>query len=120
MSREDPQFKLRMTEDLKAKVEEAAKANNRSMNAELLARLEASFASVDGDNVTMTRAQLNELVSSIASQVAEQMSGTPEALGRKPKPHDPAEGGNGKPTHVDPKEGGNGKPKAKKPKTSKP
>ena len=43
MSREDPQFKLRMTEDLKAKVEEAAKANNRSMNAEIVARLEGTF-----------------------------------------------------------------------------
>jgi hypothetical protein len=44
MSREDPQFKLRMTEDLKARIEDAAKANNRSMNAEIIARLEASFA----------------------------------------------------------------------------
>lgn len=43
MKRTDPQYKLRMTEDLKAKVEEAAKANNRSMNAEIVARLEASF-----------------------------------------------------------------------------
>jgi hypothetical protein len=36
----DPQFKLRMTPELRDQIEEAAKANNRSMSAEILARLE--------------------------------------------------------------------------------
>lgn len=40
----DPQFKLRMTPDIKEAIEKSAAANNRSMNAEILARLEASFA----------------------------------------------------------------------------
>ncbi len=39
----DPQFKLRMTHGLKEQIEEAAAANNRSMNAEIVARLEESF-----------------------------------------------------------------------------
>lgn len=43
MSREDPQFKLRMTEALRDRIAESAKANGRSMNAELIARLEMSF-----------------------------------------------------------------------------
>lgn len=43
MKRTDPQFKLRIPEDLKAKVEESAKANHRSLNAEIVARLESSF-----------------------------------------------------------------------------
>jgi len=33
-----------MQPELKQKLEESARANNRSMNAELVARLEASFA----------------------------------------------------------------------------
>lgn len=43
MSRQDPQFKLRMTEELRDQIAEAAKASNRSMNAEIIARLDASF-----------------------------------------------------------------------------
>ncbi|RVI06472.1 Arc family DNA-binding protein [Sinorhizobium meliloti] len=42
MGREDPQLKLRLTEELKEKVADAAKANNRSVNAEIVARLEMS------------------------------------------------------------------------------
>ncbi|MBN3043354.1 Arc family DNA-binding protein [Pectobacterium brasiliense] len=36
MSREDPQFKLRLPPDLKAKVTQRAKMNGRSLNAELV------------------------------------------------------------------------------------
>ncbi len=36
----DPQFKLRLTADLKRQIEDAARAGNRSMNAEIVARLE--------------------------------------------------------------------------------
>ncbi|MDC7704053.1 Arc family DNA-binding protein [Vogesella sp. LYT22W] len=43
MSREDPQMKLRLPLDLKQQIEEVAKANNRSMNAEIVARLQASL-----------------------------------------------------------------------------
>lgn len=39
----DPQFKLRLTPDLKQDIETAADANGRSMNAEIVARLEQSF-----------------------------------------------------------------------------
>ncbi|WP_370049327.1 MULTISPECIES: Arc family DNA-binding protein [Salipiger] len=39
----DPQFKLRLPLDLKERIELAAHAENRSMNAEILARLNASF-----------------------------------------------------------------------------
>lgn len=36
MPREDPQFKLRLPPDLKAKVTQRAKMNGRSLNAELV------------------------------------------------------------------------------------
>jgi methionyl-tRNA synthetase len=43
MSREDPQFKLRLSDELRNRVANEARRNNRSMNAEIIARLEASF-----------------------------------------------------------------------------
>jgi len=45
MSRTDPQFKLRMHPALRAQVEQAAQAARRSLNAELVFRLEQSFVS---------------------------------------------------------------------------
>jgi len=46
MSRTDAQFKLRMPAALRAQVEQAAKEARRSLNAEIVLRLEASFAQV--------------------------------------------------------------------------
>lgn len=43
MSREDPQMKIRLPADLKDQIEAASKNSGRSMNAEIVARLEASF-----------------------------------------------------------------------------
>ncbi|MNH20148.1 Arc-like DNA binding domain protein [compost metagenome] len=43
MSREDPQLRIRLPIELKEKVDESAKANGRSMNAEIVQRLDASF-----------------------------------------------------------------------------
>ncbi len=43
MSRTDPQFKLRMPAALRAQVERSAWAARRSLNAEIVLRLEASF-----------------------------------------------------------------------------
>lgn len=45
MSREDPQFKLRMPAELRAQADQAAKSSGRSLNAELVARIETSFIS---------------------------------------------------------------------------
>lgn len=39
----DPQFKLRFTPELRDQIEAAAKANTRTMNSEIIARLEESF-----------------------------------------------------------------------------
>lgn len=44
MSRTDPQFKLRMPPALRAQVQQAAEQANRSLNAEIVTRLQASFA----------------------------------------------------------------------------
>jgi hypothetical protein len=41
----DPQYKLRWSEELRDKIQESAKQHNRSMNADIVARLEESFTS---------------------------------------------------------------------------
>jgi predicted DNA-binding protein len=45
MSREDPQLRIRLPIELKEKIEESAKTNSRSMNAEIVQRLDISFLS---------------------------------------------------------------------------
>lgn len=44
MSREDQQMKVRLPADLKQRIEEAAGTARRSLNAEIVARLQESFA----------------------------------------------------------------------------
>lgn len=39
----DPQMKIRLTPELKARIEAAADLNNRSMNAEIIHRLQTTF-----------------------------------------------------------------------------
>ena len=43
MTRTDTQLKFRIPPDLKPKLEKAARANKRSVNMEIIARLEQSF-----------------------------------------------------------------------------
>jgi len=52
MSRDDPQMKIRLPLTLKDKIEAAAKNSGRSMNAEIVARLGASFRGVDTTDFT--------------------------------------------------------------------
>ena len=42
-NQKEPQYKLRWNEDLRDKVMNSAKANNRSINQEIIVRLEESF-----------------------------------------------------------------------------
>lgn len=43
MSREDPQLRIRLPIELKEKIESSAKLNGRSMNAEIVTRLNLSY-----------------------------------------------------------------------------
>jgi len=61
----DPQFKLRMPAELKDEVGRAAAAGNRSLNAEIIARLEASF---EAENVI---AEQNAMVMDLAEKLVE-------------------------------------------------
>ncbi|KQV27620.1 hypothetical protein ASC97_04385 [Rhizobium sp. Root1203] len=62
MATDDLHFRLRIPEQLKQRVFAAAKANDRSMTAEILARLEATFAP---DNVDPIDIELVEMVADI-------------------------------------------------------
>ncbi|HFH0415487.1 TPA: Arc family DNA-binding protein [Salmonella enterica subsp. diarizonae serovar 61:i:z] len=44
MARDDPQFKLRLPADLKAKLDQRAKMNGRSINAELVQIVQAAVS----------------------------------------------------------------------------
>lgn len=59
MSREDAQMKIRLPEDLKGLLENAAKFNKRSLNAEVVYRLRGSFSS-DADFLEETRKFVQE------------------------------------------------------------
>jgi len=51
MARTDPQFNLRVPQELKQQVEDAAKESGRSINAEAVFRLEQSFRNGDLESV---------------------------------------------------------------------
>jgi hypothetical protein len=65
----DPQYKLRMPVKLKEKIELVAKNNNRSMNAEIIARLEASF-SADGNALLVAADAAASLRQSLTERIA--------------------------------------------------
>lgn len=76
----DPQYKLRWSEDLRDKVVESAKKNNRSINSEITTRLANSFSAkhlrvtqhdnleevgytieIDGFTIGLYQSQLNQI-----------------------------------------------------------
>ncbi|MGR3464076.1 Arc family DNA-binding protein [Limimaricola sp.] len=67
----DPQFKLRLPASLKEQIEVAADKNNRSMNSEIVARLQASFnlPHQNGDGTFYTP---NWLIEKLISALEEQ------------------------------------------------
>jgi len=66
----DPQFKLRMTPEIKDAIEAAAKANNRSMNAEILSRLERSFKKSD---LSKTVTELETIIEALNAALADEL-----------------------------------------------
>ncbi len=65
MSKEPQQvnpYPIRLTKELREKLDTAAKAAGRSLNAEMLLRLEASFLELPTDDQPMTAAQVRELI----------------------------------------------------------
>lgn len=53
----DPQHNIRIPVELKARIAESAKAHNRSMNADIVARLEKSFE-IDSNQVALLQEEI--------------------------------------------------------------
>lgn len=70
MARDDPKFIVRLPPDLKDRIEAEARAKKRSMNAEMVARLAASFQPADPPEAPSVIAQLLELFQN--REIAEQ------------------------------------------------
>ena len=87
-----PSYPLRLPEDLKARVEESAKAQGRSLNAEIIARLQASFddlapAPTAKELRTLAEA-INASLKNLEGVTAELKKATPSAPRRKRAPRD--------------------------------
>jgi hypothetical protein len=57
----DPQYKLRLPLELKEKIAESAKTHNRSMNADMVARLEKSFTEQPTIDLTGLQEEIRQL-----------------------------------------------------------
>lgn len=71
MSREDPQLRIRLPVELKEKIEDSAKANTRSMNAEIVQRLDVSFLNEPPSDKLISAQE----AAHIASKAREELSG---------------------------------------------
>lgn len=86
MSREDPQFKLRMPANLRDQAEMAARASGRSLNAELVARLEASFLGENSSSGLIPAVRARELALMARSGIPDEvMRRAVEAISRAVK-----------------------------------
>ena len=73
MSREHPQFKLRMPANLRDQADQAARAAGRSLNAELVARLEASFLASASTETLISASRARELASMARAALPEEI-----------------------------------------------
>ncbi|EPH1023419.1 Arc family DNA-binding protein [Enterobacter hormaechei] len=62
MSRDDPQLRIRLPIELKEKIEGSTKANNRSMNAEIIFRLNLSYLLEEDKSFYTTTAEPDSFV----------------------------------------------------------
>ena len=70
MARSDPQLNFRIPADLRDRLEAAAKENKRSLTAELIERIEASFASDEqAYELAFTATRLKDEVAKLTAQL---------------------------------------------------
>lgn len=85
---------LRLPPELHAQLHASAKESGRTYNAEILARLEQSFAIADSPEkeIHLSRQQFDGLMEEMRKQIAEHLAWSPEAqarvkgAGKKSKP----------------------------------
>ena len=65
MTKEVLYFRLRIPEELKRRISASSRFNQRSMNAEIIARLEASYALGDAPAIDLTDEELVDVLSDV-------------------------------------------------------
>ncbi|EOV2101828.1 TPA: Arc family DNA-binding protein [Klebsiella pneumoniae] len=70
MSREDPQLRIRLPIELKEKIEDSAKVNKRSMNAEIVQRLDGSFLSEVPDDEVLSAEEAIQIASKARDELS--------------------------------------------------
>lgn len=68
---EADKFIVRFPEGMRSRIAEAAKVNNRSMNAEIVARLQSSFS--QDPRQPLPSADMDQFVEELASRLAEKL-----------------------------------------------
>lgn len=71
MSREDPQLRIRIPIELKEKIEVSAKENNRSMNAEIVQRLERTYLAELADDEVLSAQDVIKIVASAKDELSD-------------------------------------------------
>lgn len=71
MSREDPQLRIRLPIELKEKIEVSAKENNRSMNAEIVQRLERTYLNELADDEVLSAQDVIKIVASAKDELSD-------------------------------------------------
>lgn len=86
MARDDPQSRIRFPAALKAQLEDCARHSNRSFNAEVIARLEASFESGTAQEALEAQVQsLENIIKDLFRRVALIEQAQKAAAYEKPK-----------------------------------
>ncbi|MDK1386339.1 Arc family DNA-binding protein [Sinorhizobium sp. 8-89] len=75
MAREDLHFRLRIPEDLKNRIEDAAASNKRSITAEMIDRLETSFQPVPTQIQALITEFTHQLIVALDKQDPRRKSG---------------------------------------------
>lgn len=82
---EDAQMKLRLPKALKKRIDEAALGNNRSLNGEIVSRLEASFPDYTSDTISVRRGPRHETVETRLAALERQMEVLLSKFGAEPE-----------------------------------
>lgn len=78
---EDAQMKLRLPKALKQQIDAAALENNRSLNGEIVSRLEASFPNYTPDTVSVRRGPRHETIETRVAALERQIETLLSKLG---------------------------------------
>ncbi|AKJ41803.1 Arc-like DNA binding domain [Pragia fontium] len=83
MSRDDPQLRIRLPAEIKDKIESLAKKNKRSMNAEIVLRLDIALKMAEDPSNLMNYAEENSPVTHIKGVALDMLREEMEKIAQK-------------------------------------